>query len=170
MSASMALSRVYALWLTNSQGIRIIINLAAITLPIAVFVDIMIASYCNTLREGSLRGAFRKGAVPSPEGFVVERKELAAEVERILQPPEGYAKYHLIVGDHGTGKTTLVRQVAHERSGIIYVSIPKNVSLFGEEFAHAINWSPENNSGWLSKTSARVFGIKVLEGCEKPRF
>ena len=145
------------------------IKLAVAALPVSLLAGRVISSYDDICREKNLHGAFRKGAVPSPEGFVVERKELAAEMERILQPPEGYARYHLIVGDHGTGKTTLIRQVAHERDGIIYVSIPKDVSLFGEEFAHAINWSPISST-WLSKTFVRVFGIKVLEGCEKPRF
>ena len=116
-----------------------------------------------------LRDAFRKGAVPRPGCFVVERKKLATKVKQILQPSEGYGKYHLVVGNNGAGKTTLVRQVGHECSGIIYLTIPKDESLFEGSFARAINWSPPIGSSWLSIAWASVLGIRKFERCEKPR-
>ena len=160
---------LYPLWLTNSQGIRIT-HLALVALPMAIVVDTLIACYRDARRERRFCRAFRKGAVPSPEGYVVERKELEAKVKQILELPEGYGKYHLIVGVHGAGKTTLVRQVGHECSGIIYVSIPKDVSLFEESFSHAINWSLPIDSRSLLQSCARFLGIKEFEGCENPRF
>ena len=157
----MAIYRVYPSWLTNSQGPRIA---AALFILVGLFTTTCI------VRERKLRNAFRKGSVPSPGCFVIERKELAAKVKQILQPPEGYGKYHLIVGAQGAGKTTLVRQVGHECSGIIFVSIPNDVSLFDEAFARAINWTPAIGSSWLRIAWARFLGTREFEGCEKPRF
>ena len=74
MSVSMVLSRVYPLWLTHWQGSRII-KLAVAVLPGALLADRVISSYYDICREKDLRDAFRKGAVPSPQGFVVERKD-----------------------------------------------------------------------------------------------
>jgi GTPase SAR1 family protein len=53
----------------------------------------------------------------------------------------------MIVGNHGTGKTTLVRQVGHEHSGIVYVSVPENLA-FETAFQNALRWSPPVTSWW----------------------
>ena len=124
--------------------------------------------FFDFVRKRKLRNAFCKGAVPSPEGFVVERMELAAKVKRILQPQNGCSTYQIIAGNHGTGKTTLVRQVGHECSGIIYVQIPED-GLFEDAFAHAINRSPPMRFTWLLNTCARILGIGESGGGQKPR-
>jgi len=76
----------------------------------------------NAGRERELANAFKKGSVPKPIiEDVIERKKLSKDIAQILQPPMGYNKYNLIVGYHGGGKTTLVRHVGHQYSGIIYI-------------------------------------------------
>ena len=63
-------------------------------------------------------------------------------MKRILQPPREYSTYDLIVGNYGTGKTTLVRHVGRECSGVIYVEVPALPEKLDRAFAMAINWSP----------------------------
>jgi Cdc6-like AAA superfamily ATPase len=51
----------------------------------------------------------------------VQRPDVKAEIEKIISAPAGI--YHIIVGNHGTGKTTIVEQIAREKSGVLYISI-----------------------------------------------
>jgi Cdc6-like AAA superfamily ATPase len=51
----------------------------------------------------------------------VPRPDVKAEIEKIISAPAG--RYHIIVGNHGTGKTTIVEQIAREKSGVLYISI-----------------------------------------------
>ena len=51
------------------------------------------------------------------------------------------ASYVLIVGEHGTGKSTAVRRVVREREGIngaIYVNVPDDIRFFGGVVASAV--------------------------------
>ncbi|KAF8539504.1 hypothetical protein BDD12DRAFT_882193 [Trichophaea hybrida] len=53
--------------------------------------------------------------------------------------------YHVIIGYHGTGKSTLIRKIAGEIPGIIYVLIPPSKPVKCEEvltaaFKNALNW------------------------------
>jgi ABC-type molybdenum transport system ATPase subunit/photorepair protein PhrA len=96
-------------------------------------------------RDKVLHSALDKGTVPAPviEKGHVERKEVSKEIESILCPPEDYDSYNLIVGSEGTGKSTLVRLVGHEHSGIIYVQTYADwISRFTDDFAEALRWSP----------------------------
>jgi hypothetical protein len=56
--------------------------------------------------------------------------------------PTLYDGYDLIVGNHSTGKATLVRLVGHKNSGIVYVDVLLK-SPFEGDFAEALRWSPE---------------------------
>ncbi|RPA92041.1 hypothetical protein L873DRAFT_1818382 [Choiromyces venosus 120613-1] len=87
------------------------------------------------------------GAVPYVErkATLVERPGAMRAIESILKPQGGYARYNMIVGNHRTGKTTLVHHVGHQLDGILYVNIsPNNVTdkTFVEEFAKAFHWTP----------------------------
>jgi hypothetical protein len=84
------------------------------------------------------------------EGFekdadaVVKRPDVEKNLEAFFYPtPEGdlSAAYVLVVGEHGTGKSTAVRRVVREHEGIngaIYVNVPNNVHLFGVGVAAAV--------------------------------
>ncbi|RPA89366.1 hypothetical protein L873DRAFT_1822975, partial [Choiromyces venosus 120613-1] len=87
------------------------------------------------------------GAVPDVKRkeTLVERPGAMRAIEYILKPQSDYACYDMIVGNHGTGKTTLIRHVGHQLDGILYVNIsPNSVSdkTFVEEFAKAFHWTP----------------------------
>ncbi|RPA89362.1 hypothetical protein L873DRAFT_1822965 [Choiromyces venosus 120613-1] len=87
------------------------------------------------------------GAVPDVErkAMLVEHPGAMRAIESILKPQSNYARYNIIVGNHGTGKTTFVRHVGHQLDGIFYVNIsPNSVTdkTFVEEFAKAFHWTP----------------------------
>ena len=74
----------------------------------------------------------------------IARPDVEKKLEKFFYPsPAGKlsASYILIVGEHGTGKSTAVRRVVREREGIngaIYVNVPEEVHLFGGVVAAAI--------------------------------
>ncbi|RPA90978.1 hypothetical protein L873DRAFT_1820191 [Choiromyces venosus 120613-1] len=109
------------------------------------------ASPLKYFRQGTHRGLSTwgspTGAVPDVErkATLVERQGATRAIESILKPQSDYARYNMIVGNHGTGKTTLVCHVGHQLDGILYVNIsPNSVSdkTFAEEFAKAFHWTP----------------------------
>ncbi|RPA90980.1 hypothetical protein L873DRAFT_1820203, partial [Choiromyces venosus 120613-1] len=109
--------------------------------------NVVYAQYSNRVREKRLRSALATGAVPDVErkATLVERQGATRAIESILKPQSDYARYNMIVGNHGTGKTTLVRHIGHQLDGILYVNIsPNSVSdkTFAEEFAKAFHWTP----------------------------
>ncbi|PWW72055.1 hypothetical protein C7212DRAFT_348442 [Tuber magnatum] len=87
------------------------------------------------------------GAVPDAEGTkkLVEHPGATWAIEYILKPQSDYAYYDMIIGTYGTGKTTLVRHVAHQLDGVLYVNIsPKRISekTFAKGFVKAFHWTP----------------------------
>ncbi|GBC23142.2 P-loop containing nucleoside triphosphate hydrolase protein [Rhizophagus irregularis DAOM 181602=DAOM 197198] len=93
-------------------------------------------------------------------GFVaydefVSRPQVIERFKKILQPHKNHSYYHLICGEHGTGKTTLARIASSEVGcGVIYVDIPADLSGLDEAFGKAINFASEKISitgQWLRK-------------------
>lgn len=118
-----------------------------------VTVPVIHEYFSNRSRERKLASAFDKGTVPKPPFEVlIQRKGMLKKISRILQPPAGYPGCDMIIGYDGAGKTTLVQQVGHEHSGIIYVDIsPFGTSNkgFGYTFAQALHWSPPLSPSWF---------------------
>lgn len=89
--------------------------------------DVAFAYRCERKCLRELESAINQGAV-SVEGInqqeFVERPEITLAIEKVLCPAMWYHGYDLIIGNHGTGKTSLVRNIGHCLSGIIYVDIP----------------------------------------------
>ena len=86
------------------------------------------------------------------EDKLVSRPEVMSKLMKILQPNEFQGHYYFIYGEHGIGKSTLIRlasnkageQQDNEKSeqggkGIIYVDIPDDPEDFGKAFGKAIN-------------------------------
>ena len=146
-------------WLPKSF---LLLKAIIVTIPIFLLGGVYYAYYANRIREKNIRSAFDKGAVPTvEESTFVERKKVSQDIESIIQPRKGYSNYDLIVGNHGTGKTTLVRKVGHEHHGIIYVDVPENLS-FDMAFKKALRWSPPITS-WSDVLLKKIFQF------EKPR-
>ena len=62
----------------------------------------------------------KRTPAPDPPDFV-ERPAVSEALGRILTSDSG--QYEVIVGNHGTGKSTLVERVANKTPGVIYVFV-----------------------------------------------
>jgi hypothetical protein len=120
--------------------------------PIA---DISYATFYNWNRSRKIYSSLKKGnvAFTVEEDEFVDRPDVVDVLRGLLRPPAVYKCYDLVIGNHGTGKTTLIRKVAHDLDGVVYVEIPakKNEVEFEKSFGlaleKALNWTPPKTSG-----------------------
>ncbi|PUU80069.1 P-loop containing nucleoside triphosphate hydrolase protein [Tuber borchii] len=134
--------------------------------------NVVYTQYTNRIREIKLQSALAMGAVPDIERKVnfVERLGATKAIESILKPHIDYEHYNMIVGNHGTGKTTLVRHVGHKLDGILYVSIRPNCASdksFAEEMAKAFHWTSPTHF-WLDRLLA-YWGISTAATADDTR-
>ena len=109
----------------------------------------------------------------SDDGKFIKRPDAEKLFDGFVQPP--ITLYNVIVGSHGTGKSTLARKVACKTLGMIYVNIPPTVKTVAGEssveknidsaFREALRlswtipkWLPE----LLSRPSKRVLIIVFI--------
>ncbi|GBC10470.1 hypothetical protein RclHR1_09650012 [Rhizophagus clarus] len=106
--------------------------------------DYSFASWYNYHNEKNLIRAFEYGSCPEPEvnqKWLIHRKEIIKKLKRVLKPTPDHSSYHVIVGNYGTGKTTVVRQCARDvRKGVIYVDVPPILDNFVNNLAKAIGF------------------------------
>jgi hypothetical protein len=135
-----------------------------------VGVDVLYGWWLKKQRVSELRSAFAQGTVPEPNvrtgDLLIERRDVSKKIESIIQPPAIYDSYNMIVGDHGSGKTTLVCMVGHKKSGIIYVDVPPT-EPFEKAFAKALKWSPEIKTP-LKRFAEKYFSYTVPKGSKVP--
>jgi len=107
--------------------------------------DVGYTYYSHHRRERLLARALDKGAVADVNlDCFVERPGISRTISSVLQPVVGYNCYNMIIGYHGTGKTTLVRHVSNQLGGIIYVDILPGATSeerFAELFGAALKWT-----------------------------
>ncbi|PKY15584.1 hypothetical protein RhiirB3_427809 [Rhizophagus irregularis] len=69
----------------------------------------------------------------------IPRPEITEELKKIFKKP--FSEYYVIYGDHGIGKTTLIKTILKEiNQGVIYVDIPTNLNKLNEAFEKAFNF------------------------------
>ena len=74
--------------------------------------------------------------------------DLLNEVKTLIMPEQRIGGYSLIIGEHGTGKTSLVRLAISEikkPKGIAYVLIPNNSiedTAIVQAVKKSLNWMP----------------------------
>ncbi|PKC60970.1 hypothetical protein RhiirA1_467246 [Rhizophagus irregularis] len=112
--------------------------------------DILYAWGQNEYNVYLLNKTVKKGTRPkinvSDDEFVL--RSLAVDrLKKILQPNRNHSCYHVVCGEHETGKTTLVRSASREvGQGIIYVEIPadaEDIEDFGMAFGKSLNFAFE---------------------------
>ena len=80
----------------------------------------MYKAWLDSQREKKMVTAFDKSPAPADPMFV--ERPLVDEMVKKVITRGGYG-YGLIVGNHGTGKSTIVKRIACETDGVLYVSI-----------------------------------------------
>uniref|UniRef100_U9TCH0 Uncharacterized protein n=1 Tax=Rhizophagus irregularis (strain DAOM 181602 / DAOM 197198 / MUCL 43194) TaxID=747089 RepID=U9TCH0_RHIID len=81
----------------------------------------------------------------------------------ILQPNEDQSFYHVVSGEHGTGKTILIKIASNEvgqddkgtQGGM---GVPANIEKFAEEFAKAIDFSFEKCVSFTALLKRNIVG------------
>ena len=126
--------------------------------------DTTYAFWVEKRREQRIYAAFQPAAVPGPPNFV-ERPAVAKKVRKTIS--SGTGNYEVILGNHGTGKSTIVEKVAGETPGVIYVSISTKGDVrenLASAFKQALDWE-EPSDPWMKvflqgilKTSANGSG------------
>jgi Cdc6-like AAA superfamily ATPase len=112
--------------------------------------------------------------VKIPEDKFVPRPDILKRLKYILQPYEDQSFYHVVCGEHGTGKTTLIRSASREVGqdddkgtqggmGVIYVEIPsdpkdKVVELFGKAFGESLNFKFEEHISFTAQLMKKILG------------
>ncbi|CAG8789194.1 13248_t:CDS:2, partial [Dentiscutata erythropus] len=110
-----------------------------------VLFDLSFANWYNRRNERIILHAFEHGSCPEPDVMqkqLIYREVVIKKLRRILEPISDHSSYHVVVGNHGTGKTTVVRQCARDvGKGVIYVDVPPVLDNFIDKLAKAIGYS-----------------------------
>ena len=109
--------------------------------------DVGYAYWREQQRQKNIYSSFLPSAVPSPADFVA-RPAVMEMVREILTTG---TNYEVIVGNHGTGKSTIVKQAAGTIPGVIYVHVArgKNIDIsLNIAFQDALNWEVRQPS-WM---------------------
>ncbi|RIA99368.1 hypothetical protein C1645_730976 [Glomus cerebriforme] len=97
----------------------------------------------NTYNERLLNDIVERGTrseIDVSDNEIVSRSLFVNRLKKIFQPSRNQSFYHVISGEHGTGKSTLIKIASNEVGcGVIYIDLPSNLSELGEAFGKAIN-------------------------------
>jgi hypothetical protein len=108
--------------------------------------DLIYLGWINQSNERRVNKTMEKGTRPQElisEDKLIPRSEVVERLKKIFLPGKDHSNYHVVCGEHGTGKTTLTIKAAREvEKGVIYVDIPsctdtdQSETLFGEAFGN----------------------------------
>jgi KaiC/GvpD/RAD55 family RecA-like ATPase len=83
--------------------------------------------------------------------YTIPRKALVEEIRQLTTPKEDGSFYPLIIGEHGTGKTSLIKLAVNgmnEPKGVVYVDIAIRRSSevdVAKALQNALGWSPDQS-------------------------
>lgn len=98
------------------------------------------AYWCGKIWEQKIQAAVQPVAVPDPPDFV-ERPAMSNMVRSTILSRTG--NYGVVVGGHRTGKSRIVKKIAKETPGAIYVFIEPFGNMYEattSAFIWALNW------------------------------
>ncbi|CAG8667676.1 13317_t:CDS:2, partial [Acaulospora morrowiae] len=140
---------------TSPEETAILANIIVTGLVGLISVDLLYAWYRNGCNERLLNETVEKGTRPEIDVLndeLVSRPLVVDRLKKIFQPHRNQSFYHMVCGEHGTGKTTLTRIASREvGQGVIYVDIPADIEDFGKAFGRALNFAFEEHISWTRK-------------------
>jgi Holliday junction resolvasome RuvABC ATP-dependent DNA helicase subunit len=103
-----------------------------------MLVDLLYAWYQNRCNKNRLIETVEKGTQPKISDEFIPRPLVEEGLKQIFQPSKNHSCYHVICGEHGTGKTMLARLITRKfGQGVIYVDVPASLNKFGRAFNFA---------------------------------
>ena len=78
--------------------------------------------------------------------YPISREDQVEKVRQLITPELTSGSYFMIVGEHGTGKTSLIKLALDNMKkpmGVIYVNV-KKPSSFVNSMQQALNWNPKD--------------------------
>ncbi|CAG8567368.1 9424_t:CDS:2 [Ambispora leptoticha] len=140
----------------------ILTNIIVTGLVGLISVDLLYAWYRNGCNERLLNETVEKGTRPEIDVLndeLVSRPLVVDRLKKIFQPHRNQSFYHMVCGEHGTGKTTLTRIASREvGQGVIYVDTPADIEDFGKAFGRALNFAFEEHISWSGQLTRKVLG------------
>jgi len=152
---------------TSSESIfaPIVVYILISILGLFIPGDLIYACYKNKKNVSLLNKTVEEGTRPGveiSEDELVPRPEVMEHFKKILQPRRNQSLYHVICGEHGTGKTTLTRKASREvGQGVIYVEIPadaEDIEDFGIAFGASLNFAFEERISFTSQLMKKILG------------
>ncbi|UJR28116.1 hypothetical protein I4U23_009371 [Adineta vaga] len=142
------------------------------SIAILVIAGIVYVIYEQVKNDYEIKYTFRYGSCPNfkfKEEQLLERKTLLDRLTTIVTPvPDKLvSSYYILLGEHGVGKSTLIRQAARKvGSGVVYVDVPPNVEKFGFAFARAIRFNFKDHIRLSTWIESKMFGSPPDDGKE----
>lgn len=147
----------------------IVVEVLISVLGLFVSGDIIYAFLRNKYNERLLNNTVERGTRPQVNiNKFVSRPKIMKRLKEIFQPNEEQSSYYVVSGEHGTGKTTLIKIASNEVGqddegkhggmGVIYVNVPADIENFSEEFAKAINFSFEKCVSFTGQLKRKIVG------------
>jgi len=136
-----------------------------IIIPLCSYFYVTIVGYQDAR---ALENCLDMGSGSSPvlgiQKTLIDRPDLQNDLQRILTPrkPSEASNYYLITGEHGTGKTTAIKQACRNvGSGVIYMEVPEYIANFALVFANATGFE-SRVSGFFPWLNQQIFGEKMI--------
>ena len=118
----------------------------------------------ESARESAIYDKLKKGPVfEEAIEHTIPRKPLVEEIRQLITPAEESRLYPLIIGEHGTGKTSLIKLAVNgmdEPKGVVYVDIPSECDSevdVAKAMQKALGWSPDQVIDSKNVTTAVPF-------------
>ena len=116
----------------------------------------------HEIDEKRLRDTLVRGTCPSinvDDSDFIHRPSVEADFERMITPKEKETSYFVVAGEHGTGKSTMMKAACSKiGGGIIYIDVPENVRKFGDVFADAIGFKFHPSTDLFEYIHGLVYG------------
>jgi len=135
-------------------------------------------SVLETFESGGKLG-WDEGFKKKDAAASIKRPDVETQLKEFFYPtptPEDdlSAAYVLVIGEHGTGKSTAVRRVVREHKGIngaIYVNVPDDIRYFGGVVASAVGMpdiTVDIKSGVIRRVNQETKEVRELPLSEEP--
>ena len=110
----------------------------------------MYQAYRRRARESAIYDKLKKGPVfKKAINNIIRRESLVEEIRQLITPTKESRLYPLVIGEHGTGKTSLIKLAVDgmdEPKGIVYVDVDINGDSephIAEAMRSAMGWYPD---------------------------